>query len=261
VFPIFTTLIGILVAAQPAKTSAIKRTFLAIGSDLGAYLALLLCVGVGSMLLAPYQQRNLLRQTAKADDDEIEKLESQFSLDPVSESHEKELKEILLHVKKLVESSRPITFLSTGDRDTIVGHFKELGSVIEEWDASAEVRQMAEQRLDMRFDSELATLGLVKDFNRVALNQLLGWAKQTAVHGGVDKDYKIKWRPYEDEMPDTLMFENGTTAATTDQNDASRTREACQIRIQELVNAMRNWVELTVFSNPILISQYQDAHP
>ncbi|MFI5036657.1 MAG: hypothetical protein ACHQFZ_10690 [Acidimicrobiales bacterium] len=262
IYPLLSVLSLLLTAIELPRshTAFWTRVLFGVGGVAFAYVALSSLLVTFALLVAPYQQRNALRSNVNSDDGEIAKLKSQIGSERVGETHANELREILKHVRPFVVGRRPIVFKNARDKDAIVGHFPELGPHIEEWDGGAMTRLMSDERVNTRFDSEVASLELrPPTFVSASVKYLREVVKWKAFNGLLEDDLPIEWYPRDDEHPEILALKDGQTIAITDESNLSLTRDACERRLQVFVDTMRKWPEMVIFGNAIHVSSLKES--
>lgn len=263
-FVIFPFAIGAIATPVTSSHWAHLNPYEILGlSVTGGFVLTVVVFGVFALAAAPYQQRKALRDCLAGKDreigqrdDEIASLKSTISLEPVLPEHFKELKQILRDVREFVAYQSPITYRSKRDKESIVGHFEDLEVELDEWNTNVTSRKGIEEKLKVRFDAEVASLGLgVPSFAKPGLDKLFEMTKWNLTHGG-KSDYRIQWYPRDPQRPNILALQDGTAIAECSDQLEALVYENCQIRIQQFVRLMENWPEMQVYANPISISNF-----
>jgi hypothetical protein len=147
-FAVLVTTIGTLVVLPPNPTLA-QKLLSGLGGLAVATAIVVVLTYVEALLVAPYQQRNVLRHMVVQLRARVAELETTS----VSQEHADRLRQIARTIKRCIEEHRPLDFSSPDGTDSLLWrrsffeHFPEMQEMIEEIERTGAARVALLERL------------------------------------------------------------------------------------------------------------------
>lgn len=133
----------------PAKPTLGQKVFGGLAALVATTIIVVIVTYVEALMVAPYQQRNALRQTLAQLRERVAELETT----PVSREHADRLRQIAIQVKRCIEGRRALDFGSPEGTDSnlwrkaFIAHFPDLHEVLETIEAKGAAASALGERL------------------------------------------------------------------------------------------------------------------
>lgn len=212
---------------------------------LGAYVLVFATFGLFATVVAPYEQRALLRRELSALATRLHALEHEAPSELVEDAHAHVLRAALHDMMVEADALKTVAITGRFPRTWVVAHFGELRPEIESWNERAATASEREMSIEAKYRLRIQSLKFVQDgFARDALDQLLNWVKSEALSGRLDEERDIEWAPLDPDRPKVLTLWTGRSVVQTSDSKPNMSRSRCQDRLNAFVREMRMWKEL-----------------
>ena len=247
-----------LVDGRLVVPSAWDRALWGAAASLLAFALLFLSVFTIELLRAPYQQRNAVRATLKAQRTThiAELSERAAELDhfrelPVSDAHFAELKNLIAGTRAAISGNHKT--LTGSERLSVVGHFPHLAQPFDDWDAAIERIYDWSAELEARLRVEAATQGVTEPgFDVDAILPLL----LRVIRGRADGEQPalaFELRFFQQGAPDGQyhpgVWIDGVNSVAIDLEKAQLTAAQAAERLNGLLAASQAWPETHAYAD------------